>query len=407
MGSSILFCNNTSGVVPASVSRYVAVGVGPGYTTNTEITRQLAYRVAGTLSLFTLVVLTNDRGASTAVSRINGADGNQSLSIGASATGTFTDAVNTDTFSAGDLINIHISTGSGGTTISFWETSFRYHTVNETVTRCFTNRGFSVTPTATTLYYDGIAGDSEGATTTELNQAYKIKVAGTLKNLFVKLAANTLTGNLTVTGRINNANSAVTVTIGSGSTGNFEDSSNTAALAVDDVINLAATLASGSGSYTQNVAAISISSTKLGQVLRGQRSAGDVGTSVTRWAQFGWTSFITGTSESTYGTSAPIHFTGKAIGLHTTVSVNTITATSTLTTRKNGGAGNQSLSIGSSATGFFEDTTNADFIAYSDSYYVQLATGGSGTVISPRGAGVTVIYGWGPLLGQQRNRLTI
>lgn len=57
------------------------------------------------------------------------------------------------------------------------------------------------------------------------------------------------------------------------------------------------------------------------------------------------------------------------------LTVNTIAATSTIRTRKNSANGAQSVSIGSNATGVFEDTSNTDTIAVGDKIAIQTTPG--------------------------------
>lgn len=62
------------------------------------------------------------------------------------------------------------------------------------------------------------------------------------------------------------------------------------------------------------------------------------------------------------------------------VSANTLSGSSTLTLRKNGGNGNQTVSIGAGLTGYFEDTVNTDAVVAGDQINYQL-TSGTGTSI--------------------------
>lgn len=76
------------------------------------------------------------------------------------------------------------------------------------------------------------------------------------------------------------------------------------------------------------------------------------------------------------------------------VTSNTVSATSTLTFRKNAGSGNQTVSITSSTTGAFEDTTHSDFLMAGDLINYQLVTGGSGTSLTI--TQVSMLYKSGP-----------
>jgi hypothetical protein len=75
---------------------------------------------------------------------------------------------------------------------------------------------------------------------------------------------------------------------------------------------------------------------------------------------------------------------GVASSLYIRISANSVSATSTLNIRKNGADSSVTLSIGSNATGEFEDTLNTESIASGDLLNYKLVTGGSGTSLTPR-----------------------
>ena len=76
-----------------------------------------------------------------------------------------------------------------------------------------------------------------------------------------------------------------------------------------------------------------------------------------------------------------IAHTMTARKLYVSISANSITATSTMYTRKNGADGSMSCSIGASTTGEFEDTTHSDSLASADLYCYRFNTGASGTTL--------------------------
>lgn len=81
-------------------------------------------------------------------------------------------------------------------------------------------------------------------------------------------------------------------------------------------------------------------------------------------------------------TKLRIRYAGTASKLSTRIEANTVTATSTIRFRKNGANGNQVLTIGSSTTGVFSDTTNTDSVAAGDDINYQVVTGATGTSLS-------------------------
>lgn len=71
--------------------------------------------------------------------------------------------------------------------------------------------------------------------------------AGTLKRLRVNVDSNTLNGAATWTVRINGENTAVTISIGAGSTGVKTDDVNMVAVAIDDLVNYVCVTGGSSG----------------------------------------------------------------------------------------------------------------------------------------------------------------
>jgi len=89
------------------------VGLESESTDETE--RQNVMPNAGTLERLTFVITDQKDEAQTITLRKNGADGNQSLTIPASTTGTFQDLVNTDSFVSGDLFSYELDISGAGT----------------------------------------------------------------------------------------------------------------------------------------------------------------------------------------------------------------------------------------------------------------------------------------------------
>src|SRR2546429_655806 len=68
---------------------------------------------------------------------------------------------------------------------------------------------------------------------------------------------------------------------------------------------------------------------------------------------------------------------GVSSNLYVRITANTIAASSTLTFQKGGVNQTQTITIGSTATGEFEDTTHSDTLAAADLIQLQLVTGAS------------------------------
>ncbi len=101
--------------------------------------------------------------------------------------------------------------------------------------------------------------------------------------------------------------------------------------------------------------------------------------SLTRWFPIAGSCRTLWTVESRAAIPARASYTLSH--LYVRVSANAQTSATTVTSRKNAGAGAQSVSIAAGATGAFEDTVNSDSLANGDTAGTQVATG--------TGAGIT------------------
>ncbi len=344
-----------------------------------ESSHQIIYRTAGILSLFTIVMNTNTRGASTATVRLNGAAGNQSVSIGASATGTFQDTTHTDAVNAGDKVAYQIVTGAGGSTFDDRLTLCLFDPSPLTVSiLAYVSLPNLSTASQTTFY--GVTGGASGAITTESTIQTKLRSPGTLKNFMFSVASNARTTATTANSRVNGANGNLAISVGASATGFFEDTTNSDALNVGDLIDFAVTTGTGAGTITGGVLKAELVTADGSFLLGESSSAQTLAANLTRYMPFGAASERDAT-ESLVQQQALYPFVGSMLQI--TIAANSLTAASTFSSRKNGAAGNQSISIGSGATGLFEDTVNQDVYAASDLLSCQLVTGATGTTITP------------------------
>lgn len=96
---------------------------------------------------------------------------------------------------------------------------------------------------------------------------------------------------------------------------------------------------------------------------------------------------VIGSSRSSvFGTESQSHITIKTPGtlsfLWIRITISATVATATMTTRKNSGAGNQTVSIGAATTGEFSDVTNSDSLSAGDEWNWEIAV--------PAGGGLTL-----------------
>lgn len=221
--------------------------------------------------------------------------------------------------------------------------------------------------------------------------ASQIKVFSTYTwaNLYVRVISNTFTGgNTTIRSRIGGVNGNQLVTIAGGTTGVFQDTTNTDALVSGNLIDwnsicqtevtktikfgpLGSTLLDASTNNTLDLAAGDAANTAFG---------------VTGYAPIG------GDADGGGGwvtTEADVQYTIRRAttysNLRVFIKANTINSgTTTITFRDNnfgGGNGAQTLSIGFGATGAFEDTTNSDVVSAGDKIDQQMIASGTSGVI--------------------------
>lgn len=362
--------------VSASSTGYYVCCQGSDMTNSaTETRRQTRFRTAGTLSKMYVTILTNDRGASTFRLRKNAANGNQVLSIGASATGEFEDAVNTDVIASGDDVAIQTTVGAGGTTFTFnvarmvWSATVGTTTVYAT----------GVPDIVGTTLFSPIVGDT-GSTGTEANNQIKMPTAGTFKNLGISVFTNTRDAATTFRFRVNDLNVNQTVTIGAGATGWFEDLVNTDVVAVNDRVNYAVIGAGTAGTVTTDTAKVELVTTNNSTVIGGAINATTVAAATVYYPMGGVDA--TNATESNKTADAGLAFTASRLGVY--VSTNTVVEVSTFRLRKNAANANLLVSITGLTTGHFLDIVNTDAIVATDSLAIQLATGATGTSMVTR-----------------------
>lgn len=205
----------------------------------TETNSRYRFRIAATMSNFRVYVGYNSlNGASTARTRKNSTNGNQSVSIPAATTGDYEDTTYTDSIVSGDRFNYQIVTG--GTSGSFWtgmwqvkSTCTARHVMN------YDNAASESWPSSTTYYIgaEGIRSAEVGEATVEAAVLSMARCDFNAKNLYCNVAFNDLSGSTSVKLRKNGADSTLAISISGGSTGEFEDTTNTVAFVATDTLN--------------------------------------------------------------------------------------------------------------------------------------------------------------------------
>lgn len=368
--------------VSASATRNIYFGANSGSdSTATEANRELLHRITGTYSKLSIRVLTNDRGASTLKSRLVTANGNQSVSIGASTTGWLEDASNTDAVSAGDDWHCQLITGAGGSVFTYNMVQVSFTAGSDTVMRtgCHTVTGFT---SASTTRYTPLFGSFANNNTESLVQTV-IKTAATLKNLYCRVTSNGRSSTTTLGTRVNGVNGNVSVSVGAGSTGAFEDTSNTDTLSVEDAINAYVTTGTGTGTINFIALGIDIVTTNSKYQYVVGIGAGGVTHNDDTTLYYAVGGLINGFATEA-DSKAKANNDITASKLQCNISANTVSVNSTLKLRKNGADGNQAVTIMASTTGVFEDASNTDTITETDEINYALVAPLGGTSMTIR-----------------------
>lgn len=177
-------------------------------------------------------------------SRINGADGNQNLTVPSSTTGYFEDTSNTDDLAPGDLINYVVEIGGTGTiTFSTMASLITYDTTTGMSMWSDARANSTRTGSATTHFFPLIGGNNGWASNTdEAASQVKAGLAGTLKNFTAHTGSVNYTTNATARLRINgvNGNQFVTLVAGDPSS-QYVDTSNTDDIVETDLVCVSVT----------------------------------------------------------------------------------------------------------------------------------------------------------------------
>lgn len=238
-GVSVQFCIASDVNVSLTASTTYYMGLGGLLDNNTALqAAEVTIDVAGVSSGLSLHVATNARSSDTVFTLFkNGAAGNQTITVPAGSTGNFSDLVNTDSISAGDKICTRLVAGTGtgafglrNIVSTFTPTSGRKAPI---VTQ---NIAGQVRSGATTAYMP-LGGVVTTVTLGEADVVLSPRFPGKASYLRVGISANAAVASQTLSLRVNGASSALSVSIPSGTTGIFSDTSNEVTFTAGDNLN--------------------------------------------------------------------------------------------------------------------------------------------------------------------------
>jgi hypothetical protein len=325
---------------------------------------QLLVREPGVFSNMGIKIIANTAITSVGTLRFvkNGSIGNQVLTIGSGLTGNFYDPVNTDTVASGDLVTFRLSSTYelGITTITYIGNSsiFTATDTNRTTSRIMVDSmGVTVGISTADDYYMGILGQIVTYDTADTKTRACIPVACTARNAQVQVySGSTHDATIVVILQVNSVDTALTISIGAGLSGYFEDTTHSVAIAADDKIDWHINAnALTSGTFYAFDYALDLDTTDgkwIGGI--GQEDTQPNGTTY-----FPVNGINTSGTESRVQLQATVQ--GRAQGLCIYVYSNSSVTNSHLRFRKNGVDGNNHVIITALTTGFFDDAQTDNF----------------------------------------------
>jgi len=358
---------------------------GTFFTTSvsTESEHEQPLRNVGTIKNMFLRVSSNavTAGSTVFVFRRATTDSGVTVSVGSSATGTFEDTTHTQSVTAGDLCKTKVtmpSTANATCTVVNISYQLDATTDSSTLFNSVDNVGES---TASITRFVTLNGNFGASQSTENSVKFRVRKTASIKYFGVKVASNVRTTNTTCATRKNGADGNCTVTFGSSATGTQEDTSHTDSIAAGDDINYRYTHGTGSASITYRWFKSEIVSTaNTFPLLSGVNTPITQNISLTRYYHPSGVMAAGITPETNTQMKARFAYTLSELNMLATA--NTVSASSTLTLRKSGAGGNNTVSITASTAGLYNDTTHTDVLSTSDTIDYEIVTGGSGTALT-------------------------
>lgn len=247
----------------ASVTRFLA----PTGTITADASEDNAKaRILGTFTAKRLgfEVQSNARTTDTVVrTRINGANGNQSVTVGSTQTGVFEDTSNTDSIASGDDFDYSVTTGTGtGTLNTNWCCAILVSASRQWVYYPGACNGLAVSAVGGTDQYAALSANLAQATTTEAHTQYVARFDHTLSNFAARVSANNVSTTTVVRTRVNGSNGTCELSIGSSQTGLFTDTTHSDSVTAGQTANIQIDMTNGTGTISFRV-----------MTLRGETSA--------------------------------------------------------------------------------------------------------------------------------------
>lgn len=354
---------------------------------NSEAIAQVPFTAYnGTWDKAQVYISQNDVGsAATCYLRINGGNSGVAVSITGSTTGLFQDTSNSGTSTAGQGVNwrLIVPAVAGTHTVTIKQGAVRFYSATNTFKRLQGHR--SQNYSSTTTNYLNFGDASLIGQTTEAKYQFKTYTAGTLKDGYTRLAANTRDSATTLKSRINGADGTIAISITASTTGAFTDTVHTDAVAISDLIGMSVTGAAGSGTNQLDTWGYELETTSNKSLMYTQYDSYSASAGTTYYLTLEADTQVTSEAE----TQLKAQFAQTLSNLQIYVSANAASGAGTFCVRKGGADQAVTISIGAGTTGLLEDTTHSVSIAVNDLINTKI-TGGSGGATSFTSFGLMV-----------------
>lgn len=235
--------------------------------------------------------------------------------------------------------------------------------------------------TANQTRYTALGGNTIAiaSTTSETAGSYTDRSSpGTLKNLYLIVVANTRSDATSCRVRQNAADTTLIFSIASSTTGTFSDTSDTVTVADGDKLNFAVTTGAGTGGITFAGLGLEFdySSSGGGWLAFNNDSQNSTNTKYVPLCGNG----PTGTTRAQFGTA--IYSAGTFRRLAIGAITNNLNSATVCTLGINASNVNETVSVTSSTTGYFEDATNTDAVTAGQTADIQIVTTASSGIIT-------------------------
>ena len=315
----------------------------------------------------------------------NGSNSNLVIAVTTTATGSFEDVSNSDTVVVATNCFMHLTVPNGSTgSITFSLTQIDFLASSDTHT-ALANHGSATLSAASTTCYNPITSTIATTVTTESQAQTQFSHSCTLKNFRIFVSTDARSTNTTHRIRKNGANG--NQSIATTTTGIFEDTSTTDTVVSGDKICISTTTSTGTGNHIWTNSGFDVENTTNSSYPLISSAFGTGQNSALTRFESGGHHLATATEANT---QVKLYKAATLKNLTVNISANTLNGTTTIRLRKNAADANPVVSITTTQTGFFTDTTNTTQTATGDLVNFSIVTAGSSGTITYRSLYVEV-----------------